>query len=91
MQMVIDKETKMRETLKIMSMKTGAYGLSFFIGQSIFILIIAIIMTVTFYVINFTSGGYGILMMFVMLLQGMCMLLMSMALTTIFSDSKMSI
>jgi hypothetical protein len=32
MQMVLDKQTKMRETLKIMSMKTGAYGLSYFLS-----------------------------------------------------------
>jgi hypothetical protein len=30
-QPVVDKETKMRETLKILGMKTSAYGLSYFL------------------------------------------------------------
>ena len=53
MQMVIDKETKMRETLKIMSMKTGAYGLSYFLTQLIFTIFIAIVLTVIFTIKNF--------------------------------------
>ncbi len=66
--MVVDKETKMRETLKIMSMKTGAYGLSFFLGQSIFIVIISLIMTVTFYYINYISDANGVLLFLVMII-----------------------
>ena len=31
MQMVVDKETKMKESLRIMSMRSAAYGLSYFI------------------------------------------------------------
>ena len=46
--MVVDKETKMRETLKIMSMKTGAYGLSYFLTQVIFTLFVALILTIMF-------------------------------------------
>jgi hypothetical protein len=32
---VVDKETKMRETLRIMSMRSSVYGLSYFITQAI--------------------------------------------------------
>jgi hypothetical protein len=53
MQMVIDKETKMRETLKIMSMRTGAYGLSYFLTQVIFTIFTAIVLTVVFTIKNF--------------------------------------
>ncbi len=38
----------MRETLKIMSMKTGAYGLSYFLSQTIFVLITTVAFTVAF-------------------------------------------
>jgi ATP-binding cassette subfamily A (ABC1) protein 5 len=48
MQMVVDKETKMRETLRIMSMKTGAYGLSYFLTQVIFTIFVAIVLTIIF-------------------------------------------
>ena len=52
MQMVVDKETKMRETLRIMSMKTGAYGLSYFLTQVIFTIFVAIVLTIIFTVKN---------------------------------------
>ena len=32
---VVDKETKMRQTLRIMSMRSSVYGLSYFITQAI--------------------------------------------------------
>lgn len=89
--MVIDKETKMRETLKIMSMKTAAYGLSYFIIQQIFILVIAILLTITFMVLKYITGFNSILFLIVMLFQGVSFTFMSMAITTIFSDSKISV
>lgn len=45
---VVDKETKMRETLKILSLKTSVYGFSYFISQAIFSGATAIMITVTF-------------------------------------------
>ena len=48
MQMVADKETKMKETLRIMSMKSAAYGLSYFITQFIFIFVISTMMMILF-------------------------------------------
>ena len=47
-QVVIDKETKMKESLRILSLKSGAYGLSYFITQSIFTIVTALLMTATF-------------------------------------------
>ena len=57
MQMVIDKETKMRETLKIMSMKTGAYGLSYFLTQVIFTIFVAIALTIIFTVKSLVNSS----------------------------------
>ena len=48
MQMVVDKETKMKETLRIMSMKSAAYGLSYFITQFIVIFVISTMMMILF-------------------------------------------
>jgi hypothetical protein len=48
MQMVVDKETKMRETLRIMSMKSGAYGLSYFLTQVIITIFTAIVLSIVF-------------------------------------------
>lgn len=57
MQMVIDKETKMRETLKIMSMKTSAYGLSYFLSQLIFTVLITVLLSFTFTYVGFIESG----------------------------------
>lgn len=51
-QPVVDKETKMRETLKILSMKSSAYGLSYFLTQAIFALITSVFITLTFAILG---------------------------------------
>jgi len=40
----------MRETLKIMSMKTGAYGLSYFLSQVFFVVFTTFVFTIAFLV-----------------------------------------
>jgi hypothetical protein len=45
---VVDKQTKMKEALKIMSLKTEAYGLSYFLSQGVFALFTSFIITVAF-------------------------------------------
>lgn len=89
--MVIDKETKMRETLKIMSMKTGAYGLSYFLTQVIFTIFIAIVLTVVFTIKSFVSSGDAFTLFIILMFQGISMLFMSMVITTLFRDSKLSV
>lgn len=91
MQMVVDKETKMRETLRIMSMKSAAYGLSYFLTQMIFIAIISALLTLTFALKEFIKTEYIAFFFIAMILNGISMTFFSMALTTIFSDSKISI
>ena len=56
-QVVIEKESKMKETLKILSLKTAAYGLSFFFTQLIFSLMTAVLVTLTFVITGALSGG----------------------------------
>jgi len=89
--MVIDKEIKMRETLKILSMQTSAYGLSYFMSQLIFTVVIAFLLTVTFLILQFVTPVQGLLYFLALVFQGMGMTSFSMALTTIFSDSKISV
>ena len=60
MQMVIDKEIKMRETLKILSMQTSAYGLSYFTSQLIFTVVISFLLTVTFLILQFVTPLEGL-------------------------------
>lgn len=91
MQMVVDKETKMRETLRIMSMKSAAYGLSYFITQLIFIVLIAILLTITFTLKDFIDVSSAPLFIVAMILNGISMTFFSMVLTTVFSDSKISV
>lgn len=47
-QMVADKESKIRETLKIMSMKQSAYALSYLVLQSTFVFFTTTILTLSF-------------------------------------------
>ena len=89
--MVVDKETKMRETLRIMSMRSAAYGLSYFLTQLVFITLIALIMMTTFLVKDFICSSCGPTFIAAMLLNGVSMTFFSMALTTVFSDSKISV
>jgi hypothetical protein len=48
-QIVRDKETKMRETLKIMSLSKSAYALSYYLTQGLFALFTSLILACFFY------------------------------------------
>lgn len=92
MQMVVDKETKMRESLRIMSMKNSAYSLSYYISQLIFVVFISAIMAVVFGLNEFIQGAANLFAFFLlMIFYGTSMTFFSMALTTLFSDSKISV
>ena len=81
----------MRETLRIMSMRSAAYGLSYFITQMIFVTLISLLLTITFLFMDFITGNDSILFFIAMLFNGISMTFFSMALTTLFSDSKISV
>jgi hypothetical protein len=91
MQMVLDKQTKMRETLKIMSMKTGAYGLSYFLSQVFFVVFTTVVFAIMFVTTNTVTLGNGLIMVFALLLQGLALLLFSMSISTLFSDPRLSV
>ncbi len=81
----------MRETLRIMSMKSGAYGLSYFLTQVIITIFTAIVLSIVFSIKSFIPSGEGFVLFIILLLQGISMLFMSMIITTLFRDSKLSV
>ena len=87
---VVDKETKMRETLRIMSMRSSVYGLSYFITQAIFSLFTTLIVTLTFCMLRLFSPVEALLFFISLIFYGLSMIFKSMALSTLFSDSKVA-
>jgi len=57
--MVADKENKMRESLKIMSLNRWSYGVSFFLTQGFFAIFTSLMLFISFY-ISLTVGEGGI-------------------------------
>ena len=49
-ELVRDKETKMKETLKIMGLKPWIYSLSFLVQQGLWLIIPCLSMTITIYI-----------------------------------------
>lgn len=95
-QVVVDKETKMRESLKIMSASRLAYTLSYFITQGLFIILSTVSVGCAFMWAQSNSwgaskvgAGYDVLFSAIFFF-GLALVAMSMALTTLFSDSKLS-
>ena len=83
----------MRETLRILSMKTSAYGLSFFFTQAIFAFFTSIFISLTFLLIGFFQGkGFFAFIAFwiAVLVYGLSTIFMSMGLSTLFRDSKIA-
>lgn len=95
-QIVVDKETKMRESLKIMSASRVSYTLSYFLTQSSFVIFSTVFVCGGFWYANSTTyernnigGGYNILAGAIFFF-GLALISLSMALTTVFSDSKLA-
>ena len=92
-QIVIDKENKMRESLKIMSMSRCAYALSYFCTQAVFSFVTAVLVTVgLMWKFDNSNGIAGSLkiVLFATILFGFALIAFSMTLSTLFSDSKLS-
>lgn len=92
-QVVVDKESKMRETLKIMSASRTAYTLSYFLTQGFFVVLSSLF--VCFGMLwtynNTGSIGAGPKVLFgAVILFGFGLISIAMALTTLFTDSKLS-
>lgn len=96
-QVVVDKETKMRETLKIMSASRSAYTFSYFLVQGFFVLITTLFVgfgmqwSMKQAHADPLELGAGFKTLFgCIFLFGLALISLSMALTTLFSDSKLS-
>ena len=57
-QMVVEKETKMKEALKILSLRTSAYGLSFFLTQLVFCVFTALLLGAAYIFLKQVSPGW---------------------------------
>ena len=102
-EMVSDKETRMRESLRIMNLNRWSYALSFFITQSIFAMFTALIMFLSFYAafeIDFNSkklstidknGRQYVNLFFGFQLLGINLVAFCMAMSTFFTDSLLSV
>ena len=95
-QIVVDKETKMRVSLKIMSASRLAYTLSYFLTQGCFVIFSALFVGGAFmysqsstYGHSTVGAGYDVLIGAVFFF-GLALISLSMALTTLFSDSKLA-
>lgn len=92
-QVVVDKETKMLETLKIMSTSRSAYTFSYVLSQGIFVVLSGLIVSLGF---NFAysnpagdSAPVSVLFLGIILF-GLALMSLSMVLSTVFTDSKLS-
>jgi len=100
-QVVRDKETRMRETLSIMSMSRTAYVVSYFFVQAIFVGFTTAILCAAFYVplkVKSNEPNFFIKSLldsagsvfFAILLFGLSLIAMSLAFSTLFQDSKIA-
>lgn len=92
-QMVVDKENKMRETLKIMSATRTTYTLSYYLTQGTFVLVSSAFVSIG--ILWTYDRGYSIgagikMLVAAIMLFGSALISIAMALTTLFTDSKLS-
>ncbi len=88
---VYEKETKMRESLKIMSLEEGAYALSYLLAQMVFITFSDIIFVITFLVTNVFTLAYIVPVFFNIFFFGASLIMFCLALSTVFSDSRLAV
>ena len=74
-----------------MSLKSTAYGMSYFFSQGIFSIITAFLITITFVILKSITGISNIFeFLMVNMVFGFAMIFYSLVITTFFSDSKLS-
>ena len=88
---VTEKQTRMRETLKIMGMRTWVNGLSYFVTHAIFSIYTAILVTITFWVLRFFTFEEGLILFLLVNIYSIAMIFMTMTVSTFFSDAKLAI
>lgn len=98
---VRDKETKVRETLRIMGMRRLPYMAAYFAAQGIFSTLTSIILVAAFYLpVRFSSNWssnamfelwqHPVLLFVAIFLFGLAMIAMTLACSTLFHDSKIA-
>mmetsp|Transcript_69592 Transcript_69592/g.96655 ORF Transcript_69592/g.96655 Transcript_69592/m.96655 type:complete len:242 (+) Transcript_69592:60-785(+) len=89
--MVVDKEIKMKETLKIMSMKKAPYAFHYFFGQGIATLISSAAVTIILglFLEKIEVGSFWELF-FCLLLLGLGLNSLAMTMSTFFGDHRLS-
>lgn len=93
--MVTDKQDKIRETLKLMSLSTESYGLSYFVFQSIFAVTCSLIVTGPLIGNTLVFGeenalSKSILLMISNIIFNMASIPFAMCMSTMFTDPKVA-
>lgn len=90
-EMVRDKETKMKETLKIMGLKPWIYSLSFLVQQGLWLIIPCFSMTITIYLFcsEVIDAADMAAIFFSLWFYSLGMLSLTMVLSNFFSNSKL--
>ena len=90
-EMVRDKETKMKETLKIMGLKPWIYALSFLVQQGSWLIFPCLSTTITLYVFvsDFLDAAKCVTLFFSFWLYSLGMLSLTMVLSNFFRNSKL--
>jgi hypothetical protein len=86
---VLDKETKMRESMKIMSLSEINYAMGFFFSEAILTTFISVALTIG--MTRFISWSSVPLFFLALELLGLNLICMSLVLTNFFTDSKLSV
>ena len=89
LELVVDKETKMRETLRIMRMRSSVYALTHFFTHGILSLVPAITVTVVC-MLNIFSFSDAVIFFSSVIFYGLSMISKTILLSRFFSDSKMA-
>jgi hypothetical protein len=90
--LVADKETKMRESMKIMSLNWFAYSFSYYMTQFLVVCVLALALVLSVWLPIQGKSGFGSVLVFAIstLAFGMSLLSLSMWISTLFSDAKLS-
>ena len=90
-EMVRDKETKMRETLKIMGLRPWIYSLSFLVQQGLWLIFPCLALTISMVVLmsEILDGGAAAALFFCFWLYSLGMLTLTMVLSNFFTNSKL--
>lgn len=88
--LVEEKESGMRESLKIMSLNQNSYGMSYFIFTGITIILQSLVMGLLVGIPGKFTNDDGLLLVPLFILYGVANVSFNMTLSTLFQDSKLA-